>query len=103
MAFPANWSNPITEPPGHFQGGVDPLSVLPSRPDLSQARLDIQTALLDAGQERHTPIQVTAAGVVWDGHHAVRAAAERGIAITVQVVSQPAVPVAQSIMDLPVG
>ena len=60
MAFPANWSNPITELPGQFQAGVDPLSVLPSRQNLSQVRLDIQGALLDAGQERHTPIQVTA-------------------------------------------
>jgi hypothetical protein len=46
MAFPANWSNPITAPPGQFQPGVDPLSVLPGRHDLSQVRLDIQNALL---------------------------------------------------------
>jgi hypothetical protein len=63
----------------------------------------MQAALVDAGVERYTPIQVTPDGVIWDRHHAVRVAAERGITVTVQVVNQRAKPTAASIMDLPVG
>src|SRR5947209_1315943 len=100
MAFPPGWSNPITAAVGEIQASVDPLSVLPSRHDLSQTRLDIQKALVDAGTERHTPIQVTEDGVIWDGHHAVRVAAERGAAVTVLVVNERANPTADSILDL---
>jgi hypothetical protein len=103
MTFPPNWQNPITAPLGQYQTNVNPLSLLPSRKDLSQVRLDIQKALLDAGSERHTPIQVTVDGVIWDGHHAVRIAAERGIEVTVRVVNQKLNPTAASILDLPVG
>jgi hypothetical protein len=103
MAFPANWQNPISVPPGLFQSNVDALSVLPSRKDLSQVRLDMQRSLLDAGIVRHTPVQVTIDGVIWDGHHAVRLAAERGIPIRVQVVAQKVNPSASSIMALPIG
>jgi hypothetical protein len=62
----------------------------------------MQKALLDAGIDRHTPIQATEHGVIWDGHHAVRVAAERGIELTVLVVKQKVAPSARSIMDLPV-
>jgi hypothetical protein len=101
--FPPKWQNPIVALPGQLQAGVDPLRLLPSRPDLSQLRLDIQTALLDAGTDRHTPIQVTQDGVIWDGHHAVRVAAERGIVIKAKVVKLALKPSAASILDLPVG
>jgi hypothetical protein len=99
VVVPANWRNPM---PGQLQSNVNPLSLLPSRDDLLQVRLDVQKALMDAGSERHTPIQVTAAGVIWDGHHAIRIAAERGIDVTVKVVKQQVNPTAASIMDLPV-
>ena len=100
MGFPANWQNPITVPAGQFQSSVSPLAILPSRNDLSQIRLDIQKALVDAGIERHTPIQVTLEGVIWDGHHGVRIAAEKGTEITVLVVNQTVNPSATSILDL---
>jgi hypothetical protein len=103
MPIPTNWQNPITASPGQLQPGVDPLSLLPSRPDLSQVRLDIQQELVDAGSERHTPIQVTVGGVIWDGHHAIRIAAEQRREVTVKVVNQKMKPTAASIMDLPVG
>ena len=103
MAFPSNWRSPITAPPGQFQANVDPLSLLPSRKDLLQGRLDIQRGLLNAGIERYTPIEVTVDGVIWDGHHAVRAAAEQNVAVTVLVVNQQVNPSASSIMHLPVG
>jgi hypothetical protein len=57
MTFPANWQSPITVAPGQFQSNVDPLLLLPSRSDLSQVRLDMQQALLDAGTQRNTPIE----------------------------------------------
>ena len=103
MAFPPNWQNPISVPPGQSQRNVDPLRLLPSRPDLSRVRLDIQRALLDAGIARHTAIEVTTDGVIWDGHHAVRAAADKGTKVTVRVVNQTIAPTAGSILDLLVG
>jgi hypothetical protein len=101
MTFPANWQCPITAPPGQAQANIDPLKLLPSRHDLSQVRLDIQQALLDAGKQRSTPIEVTPDGVIWDGHHAVRVAAEKAIPIMVKVVNVRVNPTASSIMDLP--
>lgn len=58
---------------------------------------------MDAGVQRHTAIKVNGDGVIWDGHHAVRVAAERGIKVTVQVIRLQIKPTAASIMDLPVG
>jgi hypothetical protein len=103
MTVPGNWQNPITAPAGQLQTNVNPLTLLPSRKDLSQVRLDIQKSLIDAGTKRHTPIQVTVDGVIWDGHHALRIAAELGILVTVKVVIQKATPTAASILQLPVG
>jgi hypothetical protein len=103
MTFPANWQSPITVPPGQLQASVDPLLLLPSRSDLSQVRLDMQQALVDAGKERSSPIEATPDGVIWDGHHAVRVAAERAMPVTVKVVNVRMVPTAASIMDLPVS
>jgi hypothetical protein len=102
MAIPANWQSPITASVGQFQTGVNPLQLLPSRTDVFQVRLDMQAALLDAGIGRHTPIKVSLDGVIWDGHHLVRVAAERRIDVTVQVVKQRVQPSASSILDLPV-
>src|SRR5262249_55432996 len=103
MTFPVNWQNPITVQAGQIQPDVNPVTLLPSRKKLSQVRLDIQKALIDAGTKRHTPIQVTADGVIWDGHHTVRIAAEVGILVSVKVVNQKANPTAASILHLPVG
>jgi len=103
MAIPANWQNPIKSPPGQLQSNLDPLQLLPSRIDLSQVRLDMQRALSDAGIERNTPIEVTPDGVVWDGHHAVRIAAEKRSLVTVKVVNAKVNPKASSIMVLPVS
>jgi hypothetical protein len=103
MALPPNWRSPISAPPGQWQADVNPLALLPSRRDLDRVRLDSQRALLDAGQERHTPIQVNTDGVIWVGNHAVRAAAETGTVVAVLVVDQKLSPAAASIMDLTVG
>ena len=98
-----SWHNPISVAPGQTQVAVDPRMLRLSRPDLDQSRIDLQLALRGSGQARHTPILVTADGVVVDGHHAVRAATEDGLLVDVRVVGWPETPSAHSILDLPVG
>src|SRR4051812_35255384 len=99
---PPGWTNPITVPAGRTQIGVDPMRLLPARSDLERARLDTQSRLLRSGTPRFTPIQVTTDGVIFDGHHGVRAAVEAGQVIDVKVVSFLQPPTADSILDLPV-
>jgi hypothetical protein len=94
--------NPIVVPPGQMQYGVNPLQLLPSRVDLIQVDLDLQRALQRSGTARYTPIQVTREGVIWDGHHAIRAAAEEGRSVDVRVIGLLVPAVAGSIMALPV-
>lgn len=100
---PAGWLNPINVPPGQIQHGVDARLLLPSRQDLSRSRMKFQRSLRKAGIDRHTPIQVTPAGVIFDGHHAVRAAADDGQTVDVLVVADQVPPSANSILDLPVN
>jgi hypothetical protein len=71
---------------GQIQAGVDPRLLLPSRSNLTRARLDFQRQLLLSGQARHSRIDVTAEGVIWDGHHGARAAADLGLLVEVRVV-----------------
>jgi hypothetical protein len=99
---PPGWTNPITIPAGRIQTGVDPRRLLPSRSDLIRTRLDVQVQLLRSGTPRFTPVQVTTDGVIFDGHHAVRAAAEAGRPIDVKVIAFPLPAAADSILDLPV-
>jgi hypothetical protein len=96
------WVNPITAKPGHLQQDVDPSSLRPSRQDLIKARLEAQRALLLSNHVRATPILVTIDGVIFDGHHAVRAAAEEGRLVDLLVTPMPVVAAAASIMDLSV-
>jgi len=100
--IPPGWINPITSPPGEFQIGVDPRGLLPSRLDLVKMRLEFQRGLLLAGVARFTPIRVTSAGVIVDGHHAVRASAEEGRVIEVLVASELVAARSDSILNLPV-
>jgi hypothetical protein len=95
-------ANPIVVPAGAIQKDVDPNTLLPSRMELSKRRLEIQGRLLDEVVERFTPIQVNLDGIIWDGHHGVRAAAEKGRLIDVLVVAQPLTASGQRILDLPV-
>src|SRR5437588_6379860 len=82
MILPAGWQNPITVAPGQVQTGVDARLLLPGRHDLERVRLEFQRSLQQSGRRRYTPIKVTRGGVIWDGHHAVRAAAEAGLPLT---------------------
>ena len=76
--------------------------LLPGRHDLERVRLEFQRSLQQSGRRRYTPIEVTRGGVIWDGHHAVRAAAEAEAAVDVVVIAADAPPTAASILDLPV-
>lgn len=96
------WQNPITEAPGGTQSGVDPKRLRPGRGDLIRVRLNLQLQLLRSRRPRFTPIVVSKEGVIIDGHHAVRAAAEEGQTIEVVVRDFPVVARGDSILDLPV-
>jgi hypothetical protein len=100
--MPSGWSNPITAMPGQMQRGVDAAQLLPSRPDLLQSRLTQQRGLFQTQTPRWTPIQVTAGGVIWDGHHAVRIVAENGTTVDVLVVPGSIPPTGLTILQLPV-
>ena len=102
-AFPSKLAESAYGIGGPNSNKCQPVSSVAKRHNLSQVRLDIQRALMDAGTGRHTPIQVTTDGVIWDGHHVVRIAAEVGIAVTVKVVNVKVNPTAASILDLPIG
>ncbi len=95
--------NPIVARAGQNQSAVEARLLLPSRADLEQSRLGAQEALRQTGTPRSTPIQVTVEGVIWDGHHAVRVAAERGETVEVRVVRLLVPPAAGlTILQLPV-
>lgn len=99
---PVGWLNPITLPAGQIQMGLDPNQLLPSRDELIRHRLEFQRQLLQWRQKRMTPIKVTREGVIWDGHHAIRAAAELDLSVDVLVVAQTVPPSGLSIVQLPV-
>jgi hypothetical protein len=99
---PQGWQNPIHVGPGQIQTGVDPNSLLPGRMYLLRTRLEFQRALIKAGKDRYTPIQVTTEGVIFDGNHAVRAAAEENRLVDVLVVPYAHLAKAGSVLDLPV-
>lgn len=102
MSVPASWQNPIVVPAGQIQKAVDARLLLPSRSDLIQLRLDFQRGLRQTGHPRLTPIQVTIQGVVWDGHHAVRVAAEFGETVDVLIVDADVPASGMTILQLPV-
>jgi hypothetical protein len=102
MTPPQGRRNPINVGSGGVQAGVNPSLLLPSRHDLVRQRLEFQRSLTKAGQRRLTPILVTPDGVIFDGHHAVRAAVEEGKTVDVQVVGMSIQPVASSILNLPI-
>jgi hypothetical protein len=54
------------------------------------------------GKSRYSLIEVTIDGVIWDGHHGVRAAAEMGLAVEVKVVNAAVKALGLLILDLPV-
>ena len=101
MSSPRDWQNPITAGPDQTQQDVDPARLRPGRTDLIRSRLEHQRKMIKSGQARFTPIQVSREGVIIDGHHYIRAAAEEGHLVEVLVTPLSARAVADSILDLP--
>ena len=60
------------------------------------------SAVIKNGIERNTLIQVTKDGVIYDGHHGVRAALEMGKYIDVEIVPQTIMPSNIPISKLPI-
>lgn len=102
MGSEGDWQNPITAKPGEIQHGVDPLRLRPSRIDLIGWRLELQRGLMQSGVVRKTLIEVTSDGVIVDGHHGVRAAAEVGLLVAVKISSLPVSAKPGSILELDV-
>jgi hypothetical protein len=102
MDASAGGQSPTTVAPGQVQRAVDPLRLLPARRDLIGTRVEAQRRLFLSGTNRLTPVTVTRGGVIVDGHHAVRAAAEDGRLVDVLVTDMRIKAAASSIMSLPV-
>jgi hypothetical protein len=68
---------------------IDPASLQANRPELERSRLETQRQLIAAGIRRYSMIQVNCVGVVLNGNHGARAAAEVGVAIDVFVTDLP--------------
>ncbi len=102
MFPPPGWYNPIVAAVGQVQVGVNPNLLLPSRSDLDRNRLDLQRRLFHAGTPRFSRIEVTTEGVIWDGHHGARAAAEAGSLVEVRVIPLKVPSSNLTILQLPV-
>ncbi len=100
--WPSDWISPIKVKEFEIQTDMDPMSLLPSRNDLSRARLEFQRGLILSGRERMSAISVSMQGVICDGHHAIRAAVEEGRKVDVVVTPLELKPSAASILELPV-
>jgi hypothetical protein len=96
---PAPATNPITAKPGQMQT-IDPASVVAGQQRaLSQARIDVQKKLIISGTPRMDgPPEVNTNGIIEDGHHNLRAAAELGQTANVRVVN----PTTTSVTNKPV-
>ena len=82
--------DPSSAVPGHWQRGIDASTLLSGqRTTLDVGRLQRQRELLVSGRERFDPIMVSPGGVILDGHHGARAAAEAGLAVDVIVIELP--------------
>lgn len=87
---------------------VDPLTLRPAHAtSLVRRRLEAQRELIRAGTRRTSPIFVTPDGVIIDGHHGTRAAAEAGLPVEIEVREMapgcPLPALAASILDLEIG
>ena len=83
---------PVGAPTGRTIPNIDPNSLQAGRGDLMTGRLARQQQLIEQGTPRITPIKVTPEGVIWDGNHGARAAAEAGVPVSVEVVPGPLLP-----------
>lgn len=84
------------------QSNVDPNTLRAgSQRTLDPGRLGTQRSLIQRGVQRHTPIQVTRDGVIFDGHHGVRAAIEANRPVTVEVIDSVTIAPGPPVSQLP--
>jgi hypothetical protein len=69
--------------------GIDPASLLSNKTVLEEWRINLQRQLIATGIRRHTLIQVNLDGIIIQGNHGARAAAEAGVPIEVRVIDLP--------------
>ena len=81
--------------------GIDPATFEANRPELEESRLTTQRQLIANGIKRWTMIEVNCQGVILQGNHGVRAAAEAGVPIDVIVLDLPH-PTFGPILNIPV-
>ena len=81
--------DPAKAIPGKVLIDIDPLTLLSNRDELELSRLLLQRQLLAAKQKRQTMIEVNCEGVIIQGNHGVRAAAEAGVAVDILIVHCP--------------
>ena len=86
---------------GQIVADVDPDTLFAGRDSLENSRLIVQRELIERGIRRFTIIEVNRDGVVLNGNHGVRAAAEAGTAVSVLVRDLP-LPSFGKLLDLPV-
>ena len=79
--------NPITAQAGTVQRGVNPAALRAGdQMRLQSSRLVIQKQLIQSGTKRYDPIIVSRQGVIYQGTHGARAAADLGTSVDVIVV-----------------
>src|SRR6185437_2985974 len=67
--------------------GVDPNTLgRGSRRVLDRRRYNVQIALIESGMARATAIKANEAGRVYDGHHGIRAAIDKGVVVDIEVL-----------------
>ena len=88
--------------PGAILVGIDPASLRSNRDELELSRLNLQRQLIARGIKRTTMIEVNCEGVIIQGNHGARAAAEAGLSIDIRIVNLP-YPNFGSILQIPVA
>jgi hypothetical protein len=81
--------DPSKAVPGGILHGVDPSTLLAGREPLERSRIDNQHRLIATNTPRWDMIEVTTLGVILNGNHGARAAAEAHVPVDVIVVDFP--------------
>jgi hypothetical protein len=81
--------------------GIDPATLRSNKTELEQWRVELQRQLIADGIKRHSLIQVNCEGIILEGNHGARAAADAGVPVNVQVIDLPH-PSTGSILDIPI-
>lgn len=84
------------------QTNVDPNSLRSGQQrSLDPNQLETQRELIRTGTPRRHPIMVDQNGVIYDGHHGVRAAIEAGVPVNIEIVPNLVSPGKIPVIDIP--